>query len=128
MKPKNKKGEDLDALKKDLADAANLFVAQFQGITVAQDTELRQKIRAANGKYRVVKNTLARIAAKGAPAEAVSSTFEGSTAIAYNNADPVALAIAVVAALLMVRFKWSILRTILLCGALGMATHALGLS
>ena len=42
--------------------------------------------------------------------------------------DPVALAIAVVAALLMVRFKWSILRTILLCGALGMATHALGLS
>jgi len=97
MKPKNKKGEDLDALKKDLADAANLFVAQFQGITVAQDTELRQKIRAANGKYRVVKNTLARIAAKGAPAEAVSSTFEGSTAIAYNNADPVALAKALTA-------------------------------
>ena len=42
--------------------------------------------------------------------------------------DPVALAIAVVAALLMVRFKWSILRTILLCGALGLATHALGLT
>ena len=97
MKPRSKKEEELDALKKDLADAANLFVAQFQGITVEQDTELRQKIRAANGKYRVVKNTLARIAAKGAPAEAVSSTFEGPTAIAYNNTDPVALAKALTA-------------------------------
>jgi ribosomal protein L10 len=46
MKPKDKKQEELDALKKDLADAKNLIVAQFKGITVAQDTELREKIRA----------------------------------------------------------------------------------
>jgi len=97
MKPKQRKEEELNALKKDLAEATNLFVAQFQGITVAQDTELRQKIRGANGKYRVVKNTLAKVAAKGTPAESLSNSFEGSTSIAYNNTDPVALAKALTA-------------------------------
>jgi large subunit ribosomal protein L10 len=97
MKPKGKKEEELNSLKKDLADAKNVFVAQFKGINVAQDTELRQKIRGANGKYRVVKNTLARIAAKGTAAEGVTSSFQGSTAIAFNSSDPVALAKALTA-------------------------------
>jgi large subunit ribosomal protein L10 len=92
MKSKGKKEQELDALKKDLADVANVFVAQFMGITVAQDTDLRQKIRGVNGKYKVVKNTLARAAAKGTPAEALAAAFKGSTAVAFNAADPVALA------------------------------------
>lgn len=92
MKPKRRKKEELDELKKDLADAKNMFVAQFQGMTVAQDSELRQKIRETKSKYRVVKNTLARKAAEGTPAENVSKAFEGSTAIAYNATDPVSLA------------------------------------
>jgi len=50
MKPKDKKQEELDALKKDLAEATNLIVAQFKGITVEQDTELRNKVRATNSK------------------------------------------------------------------------------
>jgi len=97
MKPKSKKEEELNELKKDLAAAKNLIVAQFKGITVAQDTELRQKIRATGSKYRVVKNTLARIAAKGTAAESISKSLEGSTSIAYNDADPVALAKALTA-------------------------------
>ncbi len=92
MKSKGKKKEELDKLKKDLDQAKNLFVAQFQGMTVAQDTELRQKIRLTKSKYRVVKNTLARKAAEGTPAEAVTKSFDGSTAIAYNSNDPVSLA------------------------------------
>src|SRR5438128_1031301 len=97
MKPKGKKKEELDELKKDLTDAKNMFVAEFKGMTVAQDTDLRQKIRGTNSKYRVVKNTLARKAAEGTPAEGVSKSFDGSTAIAYNSADPVALAKALTA-------------------------------
>lgn len=97
MKPKGKKEEELNELKKDLAEATNMIVAEFKGMTVAQDTELRQKIRGTNSSYRVVKNTLARIAAKGTPTENLSSKFEGSTAIAYNNSDPVALAKALTA-------------------------------
>jgi large subunit ribosomal protein L10 len=97
MKSKKQKEEELNALKKDLADAKNIVVSQFTGITVAQDTELRQKVRATGSKYRVVKNTLAKIAAKGTPAEALSKALEGSTSIAYNNSDPVALAKALTA-------------------------------
>src|SRR5215831_19675322 len=97
MKPKGKKEEELEQLKKELAQAKNLIVAQFQGISVAQDTELRQKIRATNSKYRVVKNTLANIAAKGTPAEGLAKSLDGSTSIAYNNSDPVALAKALTA-------------------------------
>jgi large subunit ribosomal protein L10 len=97
MKPKKKKEEELNELKKDLAAAKNIVVAKFQGITVAQDTDLRQKIRATNSKYRVVKNTLAKIAAQGTPAESLAKALEGSTSIAYNESDPVALAKALIA-------------------------------
>ena len=97
MKSKGKKEEELNELKKDLAEAKNLILAQFQGITVEQDTDLRNKVRATNSKYRVVKNKLARIATKGTPAEQLASTLKGPTSIAYNNADPVALAKALTA-------------------------------
>jgi large subunit ribosomal protein L10 len=92
MKSKGKKKEELDQLKQDLIEAKNLFVAQFQGMTVLQDTELRQKIRDTKSNYRVVKNTLAKKAAEGTAAEGVSKSFDGSTAIAYNSNDPVSLA------------------------------------
>jgi large subunit ribosomal protein L10 len=97
MKSKGKKKEELDDLKKDLIEAKNLFVAQFQGMTVAQDTELRMKIRESKSKYRVVKNTLVRKAAEGTPAANVAKSFDGSTAIAYNANDPVSLAKALTA-------------------------------
>lgn len=97
MKPKKRKAEELAQLKKDLADVKNLIVSQFKGMTVAQDSDLRGKIRATQSQYRVVKNTLARRAAEGTPAEGVTKFFEGSTAIAYNNSDPVALAKALTA-------------------------------
>ena len=97
MKSKGKKEEELNQLKKDLAEAKNLIIAQFKGITVAQDTELRSKLRATNSKYRVVKNTLAKLAAKGTPAEKLAEALKGSTSIAYNNSDPVALAKALTA-------------------------------
>ena len=92
MKSKGKKKDELDDLKKDLAEAKNLFIAQFQGMTVAQDTELRTKIRETKSKYRVVKNTLAKKAAEGTAAEGAAKSFEGPTSIAYNANDPVSLA------------------------------------
>ena len=97
MKSKGKKKEELDELKKDLLEAKNLFVTQFQGMTVAQDSELRIKIRETKSKYRVVKNTLAKKAAEGTAAAGVAKAFDGSTAIAYNANDPVSLAKALTA-------------------------------
>src|SRR5204863_9040312 len=92
MKSKGKKKEELKNLKADLTDAKNLFVAQFQGMTVAQDTDLRQKIRDSKSKYRVVKNTLARKAAEGTAVEGVAKSCDGSIAIEYNAKSPCSLA------------------------------------
>jgi large subunit ribosomal protein L10 len=97
MKSKGKKKEELNELKNDLTDAKNLFVAQFQGMTVAQDTDLRVKIRETKSKYRVVKNTLVKKAVEGTPIEGISKAFDGPTSIAYNADDPVSLAKALTA-------------------------------
>jgi len=59
---------------------------------VSQDFELRKTIRAAGGKYRVVKNNLAEIASQGTPSEPVLKGLVGMTSLAYTEGDPVALA------------------------------------
>jgi large subunit ribosomal protein L10 len=72
------------------ADAAILI--DYKGINVPQVTELRRELRKAGSSYRVVKNTLAKRALKGTTFEALTAHFEGTTAVAYTGADPVALA------------------------------------
>ena len=72
------------------ADAAVLV--DYRGITVPQVTELRRQIRSAGGRYRVVKNSLAKRAAAGTSFEAFSAQFAGPTAVVYTVKDPVALA------------------------------------
>jgi large subunit ribosomal protein L10 len=72
------------------ADAAILI--DYKGINVPQVTELRRELRKASSSYRVVKNTLAKRALKGTTFEALTTHFEGTTAVAYTDSDPVALA------------------------------------
>jgi large subunit ribosomal protein L10 len=55
-------------------------------------TELRRQLRASKATYKVVKNTLAKRAIKGTSFESLDAHFVGTTAIAYTEADPVALA------------------------------------
>ena len=71
-------------------DSAILF--DYKGLNVTQVTELRRQVRAVKGQYKVVKNTLARRVLKGTEFEPLSDFFQGSTAIAFTSADPVALA------------------------------------
>jgi large subunit ribosomal protein L10 len=71
-------------------DSAILF--DYKGLNVPQVTELRRQVRAVKGKYKVVKNTLARRVLKGTEFEPLSEFFEGTTAIAFTGTDPVALA------------------------------------
>ena len=92
MKSKKQKHEEAEFLKQELSEATNLVVVKFQGLNVAKDTELRRAIRDAQSKYRVEKNTLVNLAAEGTPVEELKGSFDGSTAIAYNSDDPVALA------------------------------------
>lgn len=72
------------------ADAAILI--DYRGINVPQVTELRRELRKARSSYRVVKNTLAKRALQGTTYESLVAHFEGTTAIAYTDSDPVALA------------------------------------
>jgi large subunit ribosomal protein L10 len=72
------------------ADVAILL--DYKGINVPQVTELRREVRKAKGEYRVVKNTLAKRALTGTSFEELSVFFEGTTAVAYTDQDPVGLA------------------------------------
>jgi large subunit ribosomal protein L10 len=84
------KEENIAALKSELAKAMSLVVADFRGISVKNDTNLRREFRAGGCQYLVVKNTLLGIAIKGTPMASLDSMLVGPTAIAYSFEDPAA--------------------------------------
>ncbi len=91
MKKRSEKKEDVEKLKSDLARVSTVILTTFQGITVAQDTQLRRAVQGAGGKYRVVKNTLAEQAGAGTSAESMLKGLSGTNSISYST-DPVSLA------------------------------------
>jgi large subunit ribosomal protein L10 len=86
------KETELGALTAAFRATETAVLVDYRGVTVPQVTELRRQIRAAGGRYRVVKNTLARRAVAGTSLEAVVAGFTGTTAVVYTESDPVALA------------------------------------
>ena len=72
-----------------------VVVVQNKGMTVAEVSELRNKIRQDGAKYRVAKNRLAKIALAGTPCEGMADLMVGPTAIAYSE-DAIAASRAVV--------------------------------
>jgi len=67
-------------------------LVDYRGVSVPQVTELRRQVRAAGASYRVVKNTIAKRAAKGTPLAPLDPHFAGPTAVVYTTTDPVAMA------------------------------------
>jgi large subunit ribosomal protein L10 len=88
---------ELQQLQSAFKGSESAILVDYRGITVPQVTLLRRQLRAAKASYRVVKNTLARLALKGTTLEELAGHFEGTTAIAYTATDPVALAKTVTA-------------------------------
>lgn len=77
-------------------DGANaVVVTHYLGITAGEATDLRRQMHEAGAVFRVVKNSLARLALAGTPYEHMNGLFTGPTAIAFS-ADPVAAAKAAV--------------------------------
>ena len=95
MKTRETKQRDLTALTESLQSATSAMVVSFSKLTVNKDIEFRNSLRDAGAKYQVVKNTLARIAAKDTPFEQATEHFKGVTAIAWTENDPVILSKAV---------------------------------
>jgi len=89
---RTEKTTGLKTLETELKGAQSAILLEYKGLNVPQVTELRRQVRAAKGRYRVVKNTLAKRAFEGTAFEALTQHCSGSTAVAYTGADPVALA------------------------------------
>lgn len=86
----------VEGLRGDFAKSQHAILVDFRGITVPAVTEFRRKIRMSGGHYKVIKNTLAVRALTGTPLEKLKDKFIETTAIAYCENDPVALAKVVV--------------------------------
>jgi large subunit ribosomal protein L10 len=91
------KSEELELLEGVFKGADAAILVDYKGINVPQVTQLRRELRKARAGYKVVKNTLARRALKGTTFEPLSAHFEGTTAVAYTETDPVAMAKALTA-------------------------------
>lgn len=86
------KQEYVEALTEKLNASVAGVVVDYKGITVADDTALRRKLREAGVEYAVVKNTMLRRAADKAGLSELDSVLEGSTALAISRNDHVAAA------------------------------------
>ena len=81
-------------LARQLGEAETLMVADYRGLTMPEIDELRGRLLEAGARFRVVKNTLTKLAAEQAGTTDVLQLIEGPTAIAFLDAegDPVAVA------------------------------------
>jgi len=73
------------------ADTSFLLVARNDGLTVADVSELRRRMRGAGATYKVAKNRLATLALDGTRFQGVKPLLKGPTALAWSR-DPVAVA------------------------------------
>ncbi|HEV2462259.1 MAG TPA: 50S ribosomal protein L10 [Acidobacteriaceae bacterium] len=89
---RQRKAEKVEYLAKELEHSTSAIIGTFAKLTVAQDFELRKTVRAAGGRYRVLKNRLAERASKGTKIEAALKGLKGVSSVAYTSGDPVALA------------------------------------
>ena len=78
-------------LSSSLENASLAVVTRQSGMTVSESKDLRTKMRAAGASFKVVKNTLAKIAVKGTKFEGLSEHLSGPAALAISE-DPVAAA------------------------------------
>lgn len=87
--PTARKESSVQELRDRLAAAKNLFLTDYQGLTVDEITKLRGELRKDGSTYSVVKNTLFRIAG-GDVAARLNAFLSGPTGIVFAGIDPVA--------------------------------------
>ena len=78
-----------------LQGASAGVLVDYSGITVAEDTEMRRKLREAGVDYSVVKNTLLRFACKNSGLDELDPLLNGTTSLALHTEDPIAPAKAI---------------------------------
>ena len=80
----------IDEIKSHLDGAEGAILADYRGLTVAEDTDLRRQLREAGVVYKVYKNTYIKRAIEGTSFEGFKDSLEGPTAIAISKTDATA--------------------------------------
>ena len=88
---RTEKREFVAALGQVFAETSMVVVTQNKGLTVAEVSELRRRMRASGSTFKVAKNRLAALALDGTRFEGIAPLLKGPTALAWNK-DPVAVA------------------------------------
>src|SRR3954470_17621558 len=93
---RDQKAAAIAEIAQNIQESDAIFAVDYRGISVPQAAELRAKLRDADTRFRVVKNTLTERAADEAGADALKPLLEGPTAFAFVRGDaaPAAKAIA----------------------------------
>jgi large subunit ribosomal protein L10 len=86
--PKQNKIDAVAEITADMKGADIYFFVDYRGLTFAEATELRKRLRKVDTDLKVVKNTLGKIAAANAGVEGLDELLAGPTAIAYVHGDP----------------------------------------
>lgn len=73
-----------------IKDAEAVVLVNYGGLTVAEDTQLRNELRKAGVTYKVYKNTLMTLAFKGTACEEMTDSLKGQNAIAVSQDDATA--------------------------------------
>jgi|WetSurMetagenome_2_1015567.scaffolds.fasta_scaffold00123_6 large subunit ribosomal protein L10 len=89
---KEKKSQQLAELNDKLSRSKAVLFTDYKGLTVEQISSLRRSMKEAGAEYKVFKNTIVKIAAKGTPYEAAEDVLTGPTGLAFGYDDPVAAA------------------------------------
>ena len=84
------KGTSIAEFREKLSGVRGAVLTDFRGLSVADITELRSLLRKSEVEYKVVKNTLARLAVKDTGLAGLAAYFEGPTAIAISRKDAAA--------------------------------------
>ena len=82
----------VDGIVDKLSRAQGVVLVSYNGLTVAEDNELRAKCREAGVEYRVLKNTMIKRACQALNIDGLDSALEGNTAVAFSYDDPIAAA------------------------------------
>jgi len=94
--PNEKKGLVISELREIVAQSKGAILTDYRGLTVAEVTTLRKKLRDVNAEYHVVKNTLFKIAVGEEAAAKLDPLLNGPTAIAFAKSDVVPTSKAVI--------------------------------
>lgn len=82
----------VDEIRGKIDKAVSAVLVDARGLTVAQDTEFRRKLREAGVDYKVYKNTMMTFAVKDTPYEPLGEYFKGPSALAISYDDATAAA------------------------------------